>query len=198
MATLGERRPVFHSEADFQFALSQVMADAGVQRIRLERRVRVDGREVMQLDITGYLDGASFVLELKYPKDAFVGIVSHDGHPEDFQLSVGEPGLVYVWKDVERIETLIGSKTFDAGAVVLLTNFKLWQAKSRPNQLSDFVLFEDRTVPADSTLELPMGTTWAPDGIRIKLESPYRCHWQDYSSIDRTAFKYLVLEPSRS
>lgn len=150
---------------------------------------------------TGVSFGGRFsvrILELKYPKDSFIGTVSPDGHPEDFHLPIGDAGLVDIWKDVVRIETLLHSDTFAAGAVVVLTNFKLWQANARPNQLSQFVLFQDRLVPVGSTLELAVGTTWARDGIRFKLESSYRCHWQDYSSLDRTEFKYLILEPART
>jgi hypothetical protein len=112
METLKHRRPVFHSEADFQFALAWVMAEDAVERIRLERRVKLAGRRAMQLDITGYVDGEPVLVELKYPKERFVGTVLADGHPEEFDLaSSGAPGdsAITFWKDVSRIETLIDS-----------------------------------------------------------------------------------------
>jgi len=47
LATLGERRPVFHSEADFQHALAWQMQLADpVAQIFLEKQVAVDGRRV--------------------------------------------------------------------------------------------------------------------------------------------------------
>lgn len=195
MKILAERRPVFHSEADFQFAFSQIMANEGVDRIRLERRVKLEGRRVMQLDITGYLEGNPIVLELKYPKDGYVGTVPTEGFDEDFTLSVGEPGLVYIWKDVERIEALVDSGLFTDGAAITLTNFKLWREKLRQNQLQDFMLNEGRTVNAGSTLEIPVGTTWAVEGIRISLASSYTCAWHPYSAPHGTEFQYLVFDP---
>ena len=196
LAELSEVRPIFHSEADFQFALSRVMADSGVERVRLERRVRLGEDRIMQPDITGYLDGQPFVLELKYPKEKFVGTVRTEGHDEDFNLSTGEPGLIYIWKDVERIEALLRSGLVVAGAAITLTNFKLWLENKRPNQLSEFQLFDGRALDANAPLELPVGTTWAPDGIKIELASPYRCEWHPYSTLEGTEFRYLILEPT--
>jgi hypothetical protein len=65
MDMLARRRPVFHSEFDFQFALCDVMEQAGVNRIRLERMVQVAGNPRFEIDIMGYVEGTPIALELK-------------------------------------------------------------------------------------------------------------------------------------
>lgn len=195
MGVVAERRPVFHSEADFQFALSQVMSDDGAERIRLERRVLSDDYPAMRLDVTAFVESNPVVLELKYPRDSYAGTVLTEGHNEDFMLPAGDPGLVYIWKDVERVEQLVGSGAFAAGASVTLTNFQLWCEPPRRNQLDDFLLFEGRTVDAGSTLKVAEGTTWAPAGITTSLTFAYTCSWRHYSAPGNAEFRYLVLEP---
>lgn len=87
MRTLSRRRPIFHSEFDFQFALCHVMEQAGVRRVRLERMVQLAGNPRFEIDIMGCLNEVSIALELKYPKNRFVGTVSSDGYDEAFQLA---------------------------------------------------------------------------------------------------------------
>jgi hypothetical protein len=86
MTVLSRRRPVFHSEFDFQFALCDVMAHAGVRRIRLERMVQLPGNPRFEIDIMGHLGHEPIAIELKYPKERFVGSVMSDGFEESFDL----------------------------------------------------------------------------------------------------------------
>ena len=66
LESLAKKRPVFHSEADFQHALAweihNVKPDA---IIRLELPMRADGRAV-HLDLLVVYDHQRFAIELKY------------------------------------------------------------------------------------------------------------------------------------
>mgnify|MGYP004093375885 CR=1 FL=1 len=62
---LAARRPVFHSEADFQFALAwQIHTDHPAAHIRLETRPLPE--ENLRLDLHVDLDGYRVAVECKY------------------------------------------------------------------------------------------------------------------------------------
>lgn len=114
MAVLSRRRPVFHSEFDFQFALCDVMEKAGVSRIRLERMVPLPGNPRFEIDIMGYVDeNTPIALELKYPKERFVGTVNSDGYDEYFNLpssNAFDLDAHAIWKDASRVEKAARSR----------------------------------------------------------------------------------------
>jgi hypothetical protein len=119
MSQLAVVRPVFHSEADFQFALSKIMADDGVAGIRLERSVPTPGGPRFKVDIVGYLDADTpIALEQKCPKAKFLGEVRSDGYVESFALSASDAFDLHahgIWKDTNRIEALIAAGIVKAG-----------------------------------------------------------------------------------
>jgi hypothetical protein len=129
MTVLSRRRPVFHSAFDFQFALCDVMAHAGVSRIRLERMVQLPGNPRFEIDIMGHLGHDPIAVELKYPKERFVGSVMSDGFEESFDLpSSGafDIDARAVWKDASRIEELVNAGIVTTGAVIALSNYAFW------------------------------------------------------------------------
>ena len=141
-------------------------------------------------------------MELKYPKERFVGTMLADGHPEEFDLaSSGAPGdsAITFWKDLSRIETLIDSGVMKAGAAVVLSNCHYWKqgAHGAATQVYDFRLWEGRELPAGSVLRIKAGTTWAADAS-AELRAHYCCEWHPYSDLGKAEFRYLVLEPHQS
>lgn len=114
METLSARRPIFHSEADFQLALAMVMSeDERVSRIRLERRIalreRLRDRAYVNVDVLARLDGQPVGLELKYPKRKLECTALADGELEDFRLPEGayDVDAPEFWHDTARMERLI-------------------------------------------------------------------------------------------
>src|SRR4051794_35906935 len=94
LPALAQRRPIFHSEADFQLALAwEIQTKRPGASIRLEQRVLDSPR--INLDILVVLDGVRFGLELKYLRAATD--VTVDG--ERFVLVVGAP-------DLDRYDTI--------------------------------------------------------------------------------------------
>jgi hypothetical protein len=204
MTTLSRRRPVFHSEFDFQFALSDVMAQAGVGRIRLERTVQLRSDRRLAVDIMGCFNQEPIALELKYPKKRFVGTVSSGGYDESFNLPSSDAfdlDAHAVWKDASRIEGLIAVDIVKAGAVITLSNYDFWDQRKHKHgtQAYDFRLWQDREVEAATVLSFPESAKWlTPAYSPVQLRYPYRCDWRHYSEPLGVDFRYLVLEPHRN
>ncbi|WP_137726520.1 hypothetical protein [Prescottella subtropica] len=199
MERLACRRPVFHSESDFQLALGLVLAE-DMQRLRLEKKVTVSepvgGLRRLSVDVLGELAGQRIALELKYPKKRLR--VSIDGEKFDLPAS-GAPDLdaSKIWRDVQRVERLILDDIVDAGASLTLTNYPFWGERScsARSQAHEFRLWDGRDVDAGSL-------AWQLKGDRIgeclPIASAYRCNWRDYRSDSESAdvgLRYLLLQP---
>ncbi len=201
MTILSRRRPVFHSEFDFQFALCNELEHAGVSRIRLERMVQLTGNPRFRVDIMGQVEDTPIALEVKYPKKRFVGTVSSDGCDESFNLpSSGAFDLDAhaIWKDASRIEELLAAEIVEAGAVIALSNFDFWdQRKHRHRtQAYDFRLWQGREVEAGTVLSFPDSAKWVTrEYSPVQLRCSYRCNWRQYSEPLGADFRFLVLEP---
>lgn len=202
MKTLSSRRPVFHSEFDFQFALCKVMDEAGVNRIRLERMVQLAGNPRFEIDIMGYIDDETpIALELKYPKQRFAGSVTSDGYDESYSLpssAAFDVDARGIWKDASRIEELIAAQVVKAGALIALSNYALWNERSHKQgtHAHDFRLWQEREVAAGTVLHFPESAKLAArESSPVRLRYPYRCDWHQYSQPLGSDFRYLVLAP---
>jgi hypothetical protein len=202
MTSLGARRPIFHSEADFQLALAwELQALHADAQLRLEKRVAVKPR--VQLDILMTLAGRSHGLELKYLRSKFD--VNVDG--ELFSLAAGAPDVdrYDALKDIVRLERLVSESVVDAGCAVLLTNVAgMWSPgmSGRPTAYDAFRLHEGRTVSGS----LDWGPTAGP-GTKtgrvdpIALDGTYELRWRPFSTVGAATFRYLlvpVLAPAAS
>jgi hypothetical protein len=197
LRALAQRRPIFHSEADFQLALAwEIQTARSAASIRLEQRVLDSPR--VNLDILVVLDGLRFGLELKYLRagtDVTVG-------GERFVLVVGAPDLdrYDTVKDIVRLERLVNEQLVDAGAVVVLTNSSsLWQPSStgRPTGYDAFRIHDGATLSGTLEWGLTAGT-----GTRKGREAAhlvagiYQPRWQPFSRVGPGAaheFRTLTL-----
>ncbi|MEO6700226.1 MAG: hypothetical protein ABI140_02815 [Jatrophihabitantaceae bacterium] len=114
LANLAARRPIFHSEADFQHALAwQFQLRHPDAQLRLETRPR----RHIHLDLCVRLPDRRIAIELKYLVARFEGDV--DGEP--FNLSNGGAQDISrhdVVKDIVRVETLLADRYADEGWVI--------------------------------------------------------------------------------
>lgn len=191
---LAERRPLFHSEADFQLALAwQLQQDEPSAELRLEKRVIDDPR--VELDILLVLDGHRHGLELKFPRSKLD--VEVEG--ERFVLRTGAPDLdrYDVLRDVARLERLVSAGIIDEGCGVVLTNVPgLWQPPSRavPASYDAFRIHEGREV----TGTLDWGAT-AGEGTKTGREHPivlggnYHLTWRAYSDVFGAQVRCLLI-----
>ena len=198
MASLAEKRVLFHSEADFQHSLAwQIQTAMPESGVRLEVNVSSAERGRMFLDI--WLPDEGVAIELKYTTRKIE--LRHCG--ELFSLrdhgAQDQKRYDFLW-DIRRLELMSSNvEGCEAGYAVLLTNDPLyWRMAGRTNTVdAAFHLYEGRRV----TGELNWSAT-ASDGTKRKRESPirlkgsYHLRWQDYSrlNVDRYgAFRYLAV-----
>ena len=195
MARLAERRPVFHSEADFQHALAwQVQIDHPSAMIRLETRPA----RGIHLDMLVIDAGRRTAIELKYLTDRFEGFV----HGEQFDLprqGAHDISRYDACKDIWRLEKMIADGYADEGVAIVLSNDRgYWRPGTKADPIDAcFRLHEGRTLAG--TLQ------WAPHAGAgttrsrldpLPLRGAYRCQWTRYRTVDRAdgrhvEFKYL-------
>ena len=193
MTKLAKRRPIFHSEADFQHALAwrihETMPDC---QVRLEYPFPYEeGR--MELDI--WLPTQRIAIELKYRTEN-LGL---DYNGESFALKhQGAPdeGRYDFLRDVQRLEraTKDGDQSASSGFAVLLTNDPhYWKGPSpswRGTTDAAFRIHGNRKI----TGELVGRIRSRKDPIH--LSGCYNMHWKDYSDCaaeNYGKFRYLAV-----
>ncbi len=196
LAELGRRRPVFHSEADFQHALAWVAQEMEPDaRIRLEVPLYgLQGRGA--LDITIRDGRGTTALELKYCKAR----LSADHEGEKFEL----PGTVArdlfrhdVCKDIWRLEHAIGSGQADRGFCVVLTNDRgIWSDSGFQGIDQQFKIHDGRHVAGSLSWSDRAGGTAKGRENPICLAGSYALEWRDYSEVPvkNGRFRVLVVE----
>ena len=194
MRELAQRRPVFHSEADFQFALSrQIEVEERDYEVRLERPFR-SGRRSRRVDI--WLPHEEIAVELKY----FTRRMCETVGDEVFDLkdhAATDLARYRFLADVQRLEGLLrdGAGAVRTGFAVLLTNAPgMWERPSRRTNDGAFLVYDGRK---DVTGKLQ----WSKDGSlliddEISLGGSYTMNWKDYSDVvgvENGRFRYLCL-----
>ena len=197
LGELATIRPVFHSEADFQHELAQVIRS---QNPNLDARLEIPLAGGITLDILLIDAGADerFALELKYKTAAWSGEVNG----ETFTLKnhgADDLGGYDALKDVQRVESLIQAGVATAGATVFLTNEPLyWKPRNPGSRRTNAHMFR-----IHEGLELSGVRAWGPNtggSMRgreqdIVLSGQYATTWQPYSLIGdgRGEFRSLTL-----
>ena len=199
LVELSKKRQVFHSEADFQFALAwQIKQAMPRSKIRLEfNPVPEEGRR-MALDIWIATEGVA--MELKYTTrnlEATVGgerfvLRNHGAQP---------PNRYDYLRDVQRLEREVATGRAERGFAVLLTNDPLYwkppQGKGREIIDDAFRIHEGRELAGKLawSTSAGKGTTRGRDSP-IRLTGRYHLHYRDYSELAETRygdFRYLVV-----
>lgn len=195
MQGLAESRPIFHSEADFQFALAWHIKEAMPDcELRLEFKPFPD--ESMSLDI--WLPTIGMALELKYlhPKTDI------EWHGERFVLKGGarDGGRYEFVKDIQRLERVVADKedTKYGYAILLANDYGYWDApllgwKSTIDV--DFRIHEGRQIHGPLRLRGKTGENLGKEAL-VFLSGLYDIRWQDYSKLGsqrNSQFRYLVV-----
>ena len=198
MENLSEKRPIFHSEADFQHALAwqfhKVVPD---DEIRLEYKPFQDER--MYLDIWIRRQAVGVAIELKY----FTKDLKLEWDDESFALrdqGAQDLGRYDFLKDVQRLEQVVcGLGPAKIGYVVLVTNAPpYWKSPARPTIDAAFRLHEGRKVTGEMAWSegASQGTMKGREEP-IRLNGSYDCIWRDYSRFGEGTnqrFRYLMVE----
>jgi len=196
---LSKTRKIFHSEADFQFALAwEIHKMYPSAKVRMEYcPAEIDAS--IHIDILVVIDGNWYPIELKY-KSLKCDKVFND---EKFMLKnhgAQDLGRYDYIKDVSRIERLSkGLSNFKKGFAVLLTNDpSYWNnTDSSKTVYFDFRLSE-RLIESGIlkwAVHAGKGTTKGREKP-IALEGEYQIQWEQFSKLDSDrsgTFKYLVI-----
>ena len=201
LAGLATKRPVFHSEADFQHALAWELhlLDPNIN-VRLEYRPPwIDRRQYV--DIWVIQGDTETAIELKYKtKKMDISIAG-----EQFALqnqAAQDIGRYDFVKDIERLERVVATRRQVVGYAIILTNDSTyWSHPRRSDSVdSDFRIQEGRTLSG-----LLAWGAGASEGTRrgrtdaIQLSNSYRLDWRDYSEVGNSKdmkFRYTTVQVS--
>ena len=195
---LKNKRPIFHSEADFQFALAWEL-----QQQYLDASLRLEypspGDPQKHIDILVRLGNDVYPIELKYKKAKFRAVVNG----EQYSLtdhSAQDLGKYDFVKDICRIEAfrehISGHRE---GYAIFLTNDPSYWNSPRKAIAGDAAFSVHHGAVKEGTM------FWGPsmnEGSIKGREAPlvlsgsYRIDWHDYSRVDDTkksVFMYAVV-----
>jgi len=206
MASLALRRPIFHSERDFQFELAwELRLQNPKLPIRLERRFMVD-EDRFDVDISYKCQGQSVgispalqvVIEIKLFKTKF----EWNQAGEDFNLPFArwKKNRYDFAKDILRLERLVGkcgsneSSLADVGFAIGLGNdSRLWLKQDLECEVGPPYELSEGTI-------LKGGDTFSDLEV-LHLKSEYPITWSPYSRVDAVGpseFKWLMVMVERS
>jgi len=191
---LANKRPIFHSEADFQHSLAWEIHLQTNLKIRLEYTYRQVLQKDPQIDIVVWEEDKLIPIELKYKTRKFTTII--DG--EEFFLkdhSATDQGRYDFIYDIKRVEE-ITEQTHTEGYCVFLTNVSAFWNKGKLNSIDNQFKFYQRKEILRGELRWqgnPSKKTIENRENPITIRNDYSCNWKDYSSFN---MKYLLLKIS--
>ena len=197
MSALAVRRPVFHSEADFQHALAwEIHEQHPKVEVRLEYPPR-DVRTRWHIDIWVKGDEERVAVELKYATKRLETSVGGEAFRILDQAAQDLTRYDFV-KDVARIETLVEAGIVSAGHAVILSNDRpMWSGPKEGTVGRSFSCREGHVASGTAAwaAHAGPGTTRGREDP-LTLHSQYLCQWREYSVVPGTygAFRYLAIE----
>jgi hypothetical protein len=188
MASLAQKRPIFHSEADFQFSLAwEIKSQYPKCEIRLERPLK--GKQA-HLDILVIGENEQIAIELKY-KTRKLDVEWGREHFSLLGHGAQDLGRYDILKDVQRIEEYVSSGQAQNGYTIFLTNDSAyWKPSPKADPIyKSFQFLQGETVGGT----LSWGKSAGEGTIKgredaINLHGIYRVNWQDYSKPSNGAY----------
>lgn len=197
---LKNKRDIFHSEADMQFAFGWELG-LMIPELKIRFEQPFEGKSI---DILYYQNDDIIAVELKY-KTALLEKRNH--HGENFLLkdhAAIDIGRFDVLKDISRVESFIQSGFATKGYVLFITNCSsYWEnasyAGSQNTDDNEFRLKQDRII--NGSLKWPSQakiTTYGKERIGgLTINGKYLVKWEPYSNFEglrNGEFKYLLFE----
>jgi hypothetical protein len=199
LQSLSKIRPVFHSEADFQFSLAwHIQKNMPNAALRLEYP-KVDKEHYrdnkrIYLDIFIVIESTRYGIELKYKTKKCELITNRESFCLNNQAAQDIGRYDYL-KDIQRVEWFKSTKTIDIGYAIFLSNDnKYWQPASRQDTVDkDFRIHEGRKINHGTDLRWSTGASKGTVCNReqpINLKFDYDIGWHNYGD----NFKYTYVE----
>jgi hypothetical protein len=213
LKALSVRRPIFHSEADFQHELALELNQAGwACRLEVPIEISLKGERVKaEIDLVARSEkeGVSTAIELKYVSSKL--LASFNG--EEFNLAQNwgvNLSRFDCLADWQRVASIVDSGFVQRGFAVFMTNCEdAWLRDisnvKNPPMAKEMSIHEGRDFKKDASLD------WFPEAPKVgsvsgKRLHPYApivcpescvCSWTDYSRVSdgkNGRFRYLILE----
>ncbi len=199
ISELQKKRPVFHSEADFQHALAwEIQCHYPMAAVRLEIHPgRIGLREYV--DIWVKYENTVYAIELKY-KTSKIDLVYGD---EEFHLlnqAAQDIGRYDFIKDIVRLERFVGSNPGTIGYALILTNDNTYWRASKNLATTDahFRIHDGRTLNGELKWSEATGEgTMKGRENPLVLNSSHQIRWIDYSAFAEkgpSKFRYVLLK----
>lgn len=194
---LKEKRPIFVSEADFQFTMAWV-----IQKLYPNALIRLeycpaDFDTSMHIDILVIVNGRWIPIELKYKTKRCI----KEFNKEKFILKnhgAIDCGCYDYLKDIARIEKVKSNTSlFEEGYAIMLTNDMSYVSSTKDTAFYKNFSLENDSIKTGAIKWLDgvgVGTTKGRTED-ILLSGNYQLCWQDYSKLDNTntgRFKLLI------
>lgn len=190
MSELSERRPVFHSEADFQHAFAQLLVTTHPRlNVRLEIPYRAigsaepDSRTVVDLYCRDPERGASSAIEFKYRTRRWRGAIE-DENVRLLHHSAANLGRRNFVKDIARLERWRGADGGTAFAILLTNEDGYWETPKGKR------ITNDAAFRVHEGVELTGELLWANNVSSTNsrtLKGKYSMRWTDYSDLSEYA-----------
>lgn len=184
---LANKRPFFHSEADFQHALAwEIQTCYPKANIRIEKPYLIDDRP-FYIDLIVEMDDKIIAIELKYKTKKFEFELNSENFSLKNQGAQGW-GRYYFVNDIVRLEKLMEKFEISQGYAIFLTNDMYYQSKSKDNTVYfDFSLQNEKTLSGILKLkdEKKIDKT-------LQLKNDYLLNWQQYEPTYQ--FQYLIVK----
>ncbi|MBI3585778.1 MAG: hypothetical protein HY088_01450 [Ignavibacteriales bacterium] len=193
---LAESRPIFHSEADFQFSFAWYIQQQNPNcSIRLEYKPESQKREYV--DIMIRYDESVYFIETKYKTKE----LQIEAQREAFALAnqgAGDQGGYDFLRDIERLERWVKEDKCSKAAAIFLTNdYTCWKSRENDNTIgAQFRIWQGKRIHGN------LNWTGGADGSKrgregsINIQGSYTLDWKKYSSQAHTKnglFKYLII-----
>ena len=200
LSRLATDRPLFHSEADFQFALAWGIQQAHPDyRVRLEWPIKVGTRRAYIDLVVTDPQGRRTAIELKYWTRRFKGEVL--GEQFDLPSQAAQDINRYdFWKDVARLERLVREGMVNEGFAIALTNDPGYWRPGRGGTIDEaFRLHDGHEVTGPLGWSTAAGSGTTKDREQpIELQGTHTLAWADYAiteagAASRSRFRFLLL-----
>ena len=198
MASLANRRKVFHSEADFQHALAwQIHEDMPKSQVRLEVSFILVESQRMVVDIWLPMEGMA--IELKYKTR---GLELEQGD-ESYALrnqGAQDQGRYDFLQDIQRLELMCSKlEQCKAGYAMLLTNdSSYWKIPPQGDTVdANFRVHEGREISGALAWATRASSGTVGGRKPIRIQGSYQLRWQEYSDFPENPrqgrFRYLAV-----
>jgi len=205
LAQLRKKRPLFHSEADFQHALAwQIHKQWPMCSIRLEYPLQPGRAE--HLDILILNQHEALAIELKYKTASLFAVVGRELYSLK-NHSAQDCGRYDFVADIERLEQFVLEHENAQGYAILLTNDSSYWNPPRDEGCVDakFRVHEGRVISGVLGWHsaASKGTTRGREKP-LNIKGTYSLNWQDYCHIEASVntkgygkFRQLAVKISR-